>query len=1023
MKNIFLLTLAIIWIAGTSVAQSRLYVNPLANGQNNGSTWTNAFADLHHALVTAQTGDEVWVAEGEYRPDTASNRDRSFVLKSGVKLYGGFNGTEASLAQRDITAHPTVLSGNIGNPADSTDNSYTILYMAYPDTSTRLDGLDFRHGYAVSDTHFFNLSPVLSGGAVYVLAQNGKALPVFVNCMFRDNVAKSRGGAIFVHGQNSTGSTPIFRNCLFYNNKAQYAGGALYISGGNNLDRGIEFDHCRFESNTAGSFGGAISMENAFGSETLNFLSCKVTHSHTNIFGGFMYMIKSGINPSKITIDSCEISKNTCNAGPSGLYVTSNGVNFQTVFKLRNSKVFDNSESPFSNGGVISLGEYAHFSSSIIDTFIVFGNIVYDNKTSFSVIGLNSNNAWAKVEKNLVYNNGRIQSNAGGGIFVSGRQIEISENICYENTSLPLFGGIRAFSDSKLQIHDNILYGNTFLGQAGTYYSTSILGTGVSTIFGYTDSAQVFNNTFCKNTTWVTGQINNSPVPRKVYTNNVFLDNRDFLTGDITIPVSLGQDSSYFSHNLMDVDCGTIPKRVACGPNNLFNLDPLFRDTANHDYSLLPCSPLINAGSNASAAGILIDIAGNPRILEGTVDIGAYEAPAFALAAAPQVQPACIGASNGSISILPEHGCEPLVYAWSPNAGNGPELNGLPPGNFIFTITDGSGRQIMDTVVVASAPQPSLALTSTDVQCGTTSGGSLSASVTSGTAPFQYTWLPNASDTSNLSHLSPGSYALMVVDANGCQDSASASIALLGMLTLMVDGKTISCYNAADGWLSASPVTGAAPFSWGWQGWLGTDSIAQPLGPGMYAVTVSDAFGCTAAFSFPPMDQPDSLWATVGTNDQTDLIMPNGTAVVTTISGGTSPFDYLWEPGGSTTQAIAGLTAGSYTVTVTDNNGCQVVVQAVVDLMVGTEEAEGQAFVVYPNPAVDWVKVLLPKSMEKCSVELSDMTGKVLRSSILAAASAPCTIDLIGLPSGNYVMTVRNGTGKEMFVGKVTKMK
>ncbi len=1018
MKNIFLFTLAILGIAGTSIAQSRFYVNPLANGQNNGSAWADAFTDLHNALSIASQGDEVWVAEGEYRPDTATNRDRSFVLKSGVKFYGGFNGTETSLAQRDIIAHPTILSGNIGNPADSTDNSYTILYMAYPDTSTRLDGLDFRNGYAVSDTHFFNLSPVLSGGAVYVLAQNGKGLPVFVNCTFRDNVAKSRGGAIFVHGQNSSGSTPIFRNCLFYNNKAQYAGGALFISGGNNLDRGIEFDHCYFESNTAGFFGGAISMENAFGSEMLNFLSCTITKGHANVFGGFMYMIKSGTNASKITIDSCEISKNTSNGGPCALYVTSNGDNFQTVFKLRNSKVFDNFESSVSFGGVISLGEFAPFSSSIIDTFIVCGNIIHGNMTTSGVVSLGSFNAWARVEENWVYGNRN-----GQGISISGREIKIFNNVCNDNNKfVPISSLVYANSASKLHIYDNLFFHNIVSGNANTYYSTSILGAGVSTIFGYTDSAQIFNNTFYKNTTWVTDKINTSPVPRTVYTNNVFLDNRDFLTGNPTIPVSLGQDSSYFSHNLMDVDCSTIPVRVTCGPNNLFNLDPLFRDTANHDYSLLPCSPLINAGSNAAAAGILTDLTGNPRILEGTVDIGAYEAPAFALAAEPEVHPACVGAPNGSIAISPAFGCEPYSYNWSPNAGNGPELNGLPPGNFIFTITDGSGRQIIDTVTVASAPQPSLALTSTDVQCGTTAGGSLSASVTSGTAPFQYTWLPSASDTSLLVQQQPGDYALTVIDANGCQDSASASIALLGMLTLMVDGQTISCHNAGDGWLSASPVTGAAPFSWGWQGWPGTDSIAQPLGPGSYAVTVSDAFGCTAAFTFPPMDQPDSLWATVGTNDQTDLIMPNGTAVVTTISGGTSPFDYLWEPGGSTTQAIAGLTAGTYTVTVTDNNGCEVVVQAVVDLMVGTEEAEGQAFLMYPNPAVDWVKVLLPKSVEKCSVELSDMTGKVLRSSNLATALAPCTIDLIGLPSGNYVMTVRNGRGKEMFVGKVMKM-
>ncbi len=1014
MKKIFFLSIIILGIAYTSAAQNRLYVNASSNGQNTGGSWTDAFTNLHQALAIAQTGDEVWVAEGMYRPDTATNRDRSFILKSGVKLYGSFAGTEDSPTQRNIPGHPTVLSGNIGNLADSTDNSYTILYIAYPDTSTLLDGLNFRHGYAVSDTNFFNLSPVLSGGAVYILAKNGKALPVFAHCTFRDNVAKSRGGAIFVQGQNSTGSTPIFRQCVFSNNKSFGSGGAIFISGGNNLDRGIEFDHCRFESNSAGAYGGAISIENAFGNETLNFLSCIITKGYAYISGGFMYELKSGSNASKITIDSCEISKNVATNGPSGLIVESNGIEFSTILKVRNSNIFDNAEitqNPLgpSYGGVIVLGEYGLISPTGIDTIIITGNRLYGNNTGYAVIRYSSNNAWGIVEKNIINNN------AGLGIAVAGKNIEILKNICFDNAKTPLSGGVHAYTDSKLQIHDNLLFHNKHLGNASTYYSTNIIGAVISTFFGYTDTAQIFNNTIYENTTWVTGNLNTSPAQLKLYKNNIFYGNKDFLTGKLTIPLSLGQDSSYFSLNLMDVDCATLPKRVVCGPNNLFNLDPQFRDTANHDYSLLPCSPLINAGSNAAAAGIPTDLAGNPRIQGGTVDIGAYESPAFALAAEPEIHPACVGTSNGSISINPVSGCEPYTYTWLPAVGNGPELKDLSPGNYQLTITDGSGHQILDTLQVASAPVPVLNPVANDVQCGTTLGGSIAAGVNNGTAPYHYQWLPTAADTSLLTHLSPGAYALTVVDANNCQDSASASIALLGMISLKVQGQSIPCYGQT-GWLSALPANGAAPFSWLWQGWPGTDSIAQPLSPGIYAVTVSDAYGCTAAFAFPPMTQPDSLWATVGTSPQKDLLSPDGAAVVTTISGGTSPFGFDWNTG-STQQAIAGLSAGNYTVTVTDKNGCEAVVAVVVDLMVGTGEAEGLAVMMYPNPAVNWVRVVVPEGMGGCSVELSDVSGRVVRTA--AMTNGGCMLDLSGLPVGSYLVTVRNGDAA--LVGRLVK--
>jgi hypothetical protein len=186
----------------------------------------------------------------------------------------------------------------------------------------------------------------------------------------------------------------------------------------------------------------------------------------------------------------------------------------------------------------------------------------------------------------------------------------------------------------------------------------------------------------------------------------------------------------------------------------------------------------------------------------------------------------------------------------------------------------------------------------------------------------------------------------------------------------------------------------------------------------MYAVTVSDAYGCTAAFAFPPMTQPDSLWATVGTSPQKDLLAPDGAAVVTTISGGTSPFGFDWNTG-STMQAIAGLTAGNYTVTVTDSHGCEVVVEVVVDLMVGTGEAAGLAVMMYPNPAVDWVRVVLPEGTNNCLMELSDASGRVLRSTELAKGLVGCTLDLSGLPGGSYLVTVRNGDAA--FVGKLVK--
>ena len=102
-----------------------------------GSSWSNA-CELQTALASASAGDEIWVAAGTYYPGT--NREDTFQLISGVALYGGFAGTETAREQRDWGTNLTVLSGDIGVPDDSSDNSYSVVTGSGVDTSAILDG-------------------------------------------------------------------------------------------------------------------------------------------------------------------------------------------------------------------------------------------------------------------------------------------------------------------------------------------------------------------------------------------------------------------------------------------------------------------------------------------------------------------------------------------------------------------------------------------------------------------------------------------------------------------------------------------------------------------------------------------------------------------------------------------------------------------------------------------------------------------------------------------------------------------
>jgi hypothetical protein len=133
-------------------AQSVIYVNQnVSGGQNTGISWTDAFTNLQNALGIAAYGDVIWVAKGTYLPTTSTNRSISFVLKNGVKIYGGFLGGETNINQRDFELNETKLSGEIGS-FSTLDNTYNVVYGEGLDSTTVLDGFVIEKGNALGST-------------------------------------------------------------------------------------------------------------------------------------------------------------------------------------------------------------------------------------------------------------------------------------------------------------------------------------------------------------------------------------------------------------------------------------------------------------------------------------------------------------------------------------------------------------------------------------------------------------------------------------------------------------------------------------------------------------------------------------------------------------------------------------------------------------------------------------------------------------------------------------------------------
>ena len=130
-----------------------VYVKSDASGANSGSSWANAYTDLQNAIDSTSSGDQVWVAAGTYKPTTGIDRSISFQMKSGVSIYGGFLGDEASIGQRDWNTNESILSGNIGAQGVDTDNSFSVI-TAINTAGIIIDGLKIQDGNATNGVSY-----------------------------------------------------------------------------------------------------------------------------------------------------------------------------------------------------------------------------------------------------------------------------------------------------------------------------------------------------------------------------------------------------------------------------------------------------------------------------------------------------------------------------------------------------------------------------------------------------------------------------------------------------------------------------------------------------------------------------------------------------------------------------------------------------------------------------------------------------------------------------------------------------
>ncbi len=278
----------------------------------------------------------------------------------------------------------------------------------------------------------------------------------------------------------------------------------------------------------------------------------------------------------------------------------------------------------------------------------------------------------------------------------------------------------------------------------------------------------------------------------------------------------------------------------------------------------------------------------------------------------------CNTFSDGGATAQATGGTAPYTYLWSDNQVAQSAV-GLAAGTYTVTITDDNGCQDVATVTITE-PTPLVASTSLDsnVSCNALTDGGATASASGATGPYTYLWSDNQVTESAVA-LGAGPYTVTVTDANGCQDVSTIVITEPALLVVStVVDSNVSCYGLADGGATASSTGGTTPYSYMWPN-SSTNPSIDGLAAGSYVVTVTDFNGCTDTATVV-ITEPDSLTITTSVNDISCFGFQDGT-IALTVTGGTQSYNYNWSTG-STQDSISLLDVGTYTVTVSDANGC-----------------------------------------------------------------------------------------------------
>lgn len=345
--------------------------------------------------------------------------------------------------------------------------------------------------------------------------------------------------------------------------------------------------------------------------------------------------------------------------------------------------------------------------------------------------------------------------------------------------------------------------------------------------------------------------------------------------------------------------------------------------TPNYNYTLTP-------GNTTSGFGIFTNLTAQNYTVNVQDAVGCITTVTFAIGqpaaltlTLSSLPPSCTGGNNGTITAMAGGGTGPYVYNLNsgPNQASNVFTTNITSGSYNITVIDAKGCSLTVSVSVAQPSPITLTLSSTNANCSSPNGVA-SVTASGGAGGYTYTWSPTGGNNATTFGVMANTYTVTVKDVNGCSQTGQVVVnATPGGTAIITSNIPVTCNGFGNGQATAGGAGGfTAPLSYSWSNGQ-TTQTATNLIPGNYTVTVTDFYGCKSS-TVVTITQPLVLNYAINSSSVLCYNGSTGSASVTGITGGNPGYTFLWTPGGSTLSTAAGLTAGLYSVTVTDTKGC-----------------------------------------------------------------------------------------------------